>query len=195
VDEDSLLELLDASANPDIARYLNTPSFLDVLRDIQESTSHDKGSQLAARRLLSRISGWGAFEDALSNTQADFTESISILKDIGTEEQSLGIWLLSMTEHDDLLTKISENPVFSSLSSYPKLFSMIKSTSNGSNAVVTHDDFIAFVRAFIGVSSVLAVWAWADSLPHEMARERTLGVLHLWQGVEGYREVSSCATV
>ncbi|KAF5358962.1 hypothetical protein D9758_004905 [Tetrapyrgos nigripes] len=189
VDADSLLELLDASANPQIAHHLNTPLFLGVLQDVQESVNHDKNSQVAARRLLGRISGWDAFEDALSNTQADFSDSIAMLKDIGIEEQSLGIWLISMTEHSDLVTKMSENPVYSSSHSYPKLFSMIKNTRNGSNGTVAHDDFIAFVRAFMGVASVLAVWAWADSLPHESARERTLGILHLWQGVEGYREL------
>ncbi|THV08220.1 hypothetical protein K435DRAFT_3799 [Dendrothele bispora CBS 962.96] len=189
MDEDTILELLDASANPDIARHLNTTSFLDTLRDIQESAQHDRATQVAARRLLARISAWDAFEDALTNTQADLTESIAMLRDIGAEEQSLGIWLMSMTQHDDLLTKMSENPVFSSTHSYPRLFSSIRNLRNGSGVAVSHDDFITFIRAFIGVTSVLAVWAWADSLAHDMSRERALGVLHLWQGVDGYREI------
>jgi len=188
VDEDTLLELLDASANPDIARHLNTPSFLDTLREVQESANHDRSTQVAARRLSSRVSAWVAFEDALTNTRADFTESITMLKEIAAEEQSLGIWLMSMTQHGDILTKMSENPVFSSTHTYPRLLSSICNV-NSRNGAVSHDDFITFVRAFIGVTSVLAVWAWADSLAHDLSRERVLGVLHLWQGVDGYREV------
>ena len=46
-----------------------------------------------------------------------------------------------------------------------------------------------FRSAFIGVSSVLAVYAWADSLPDYLCRERLLNILLLWHGVNGYREV------
>ena len=56
---------------------------------------------------------------------------------------------------------------------------------------VSHDEFISFLRAFIGIGSVLAVYAWSDSLPNDRCRERVLGVVRLWQGVRGYREVST----
>ena len=108
---------------------------------------------------------------------------MAMMKDIGSEEQSLGIWLASMTLHDDLVTKLSDNPA--SLQRYPKLF------GRGVSSSVSHDDFIALVRGYIGVASVFAVWSWADSLGNDLCRERILAVLRLWQGVDGYHEVRS----
>ncbi|KAF7432708.1 hypothetical protein PC9H_004650 [Pleurotus ostreatus] len=54
---------------------------------------------------------------------------------------------------------------------------------------IGHAEFIAFVRAYIGVGSVVGVFAWADSCPESACRERALGIIHLWQNVEGYREI------
>ncbi|KAL0580747.1 hypothetical protein V5O48_001305 [Marasmius crinis-equi] len=181
LDSDSLSDLLDATANADIARHLNTSAFLDILQEVQGSTSHDTGTQKTARRLASRIKSWDNFEDSLNNTQADFDAATSMIKDIGSEEQSLGIWLASMTLHDDLVTKLSENP--SNLQRYPKL------QGKTASSPASHDDFIAFVRGYIGIASVFAVWAWADSLGNDLCRERILAVLRLWQGVDGYREL------
>ncbi|EEB91039.1 hypothetical protein MPER_10672, partial [Moniliophthora perniciosa FA553] len=118
---DTLLDLLDAAANADIAHHFNTAPFLEVLRNIQRDSSQEKKTQTAARRLVSRLQSWDIFQDALTNTQADFAAAISMLKDIGSEEQ---------------------------------LF-----MRNASSAI-SHDDFIAFVRGYIGVISVFAVWAW-----------------------------------
>lgn len=55
---------------------------------------------------------------------------------------------------------------------------------------IGHAEFIAFVRAYIGVGCVVGVFAWADSCPESACRERALGIIRLWQNVEGYREVS-----
>ncbi|ESK95101.1 hypothetical protein Moror_13833 [Moniliophthora roreri MCA 2997] len=180
---DTLHDLLDAAANADIAHHFNSAPFLEVLQNIQRDSSQEKKTQTAAHRLASRLQSWDIFQDALTNTQADFAAAIAMLKDIGSEEQSVGIWLASMILHDDLVTKLSENPVFSNSQSYPRLF-----MRNASSAI-SHDDFIAFVRGYIGVISVFAVWAWSDSLGNDPCRERVLGVLRLWQGVDGYHEL------
>ncbi|KAJ3800389.1 hypothetical protein GGU11DRAFT_412344 [Lentinula aff. detonsa] len=194
LDEDTLLHLLDASANADIARYLHTVYFLDVLTDFlspSNSVTQTKTAKQAAERLTTRLLAWEVFEDALSNTQADFAAATAFLRDIGTGEQSLGIWLASMTGHTDLVTKLAENPIVpNSSGAYPKLF--VRNGVNDSmsaRGAVSHDEFIAFVRAFIGVASVLSVWAWSDSLGDDVCRERTLGVLRLWQGTGEYREI------
>ncbi|KAE9404801.1 hypothetical protein BT96DRAFT_394283 [Gymnopus androsaceus JB14] len=196
LDEDTLLHLLDAAANADIARYLNTDSFLSILTEFQSSSFsalHPKTAKQAAERLATRLQAWDIFEDALSNTQADFAAASAMLRDIGSGEQSLGIWLASMMGHDDLVTKLAENPLYpNSGGAYPKLFvrNGLNNTIGGMGlgGALSHDEFIAFVRAFIGVASVLAVWAWSDSLGNNVCRERTLGVLRLWQGTD-YREI------
>lgn len=183
MDEMTVLRLLDASTNIDIARHLNSEWFLDVLRTTQSSSSVDKHTQQAVRRLGSRLRGWKIFEDALSNTQGDFYESARMLKDVGTEEASFGIWLESMITHDDVIAKLAENPVLPFPQSHPS--PLLRS----SIVSVSHDEFITFVRAYIGASSVLAVWAWTDSIGNDLCRERTLAILRLWQDVDGYREV------
>ncbi|KAJ7591444.1 hypothetical protein C8J56DRAFT_1047652 [Mycena floridula] len=181
-DESVMLLLLDAAANADIARYLNIDSFLDVLHEIQLGTNPEKSIRTVARRLASRIRTWDIFEDALSNTLGDFKESSAMLKDIGSEEQAIGIWIESMTLHDDLLTKLSENPVLPSAQYPPCLF-------RNSGPTISHDSFIAFVRGYIGVACVLAVLAWADSLPNDDCLERCLASLRLWQSLDGYSEI------
>lgn len=181
LDEDTLLFLLDAAANIDIARELRADFFTALLHEIQGSGRFSKATQLVARRLFARIRGWHCFEDSLSNTRGDFNESSNMLKDIGTEEQSMGAWLESMMIHDDMVIKLAENPVLPIPQSNPPYAMNITS----------HDDFVVLVKAFIGVASVLSVFAWTDSLGNDVCREHTLAVLHLWQNVDGYREVRS----
>ncbi|KAJ3772145.1 hypothetical protein FB446DRAFT_64835 [Lentinula raphanica] len=195
LDTDTLLDLLDASSNADIARYLHTADFMDVLSSFlssPHSVSQPKSATQAAERLRTRLVSWEIFEDALSNQHADFEAAVAFLGDIGSGEQSLGIWLDSMTGHIDLVSKLMENQqTATSLNRrYPKLF--VRNNANApmfTGGAMTHDEFIAFVRAFIGVASVLSVWAWSDSLGDDVCRERTLGVLRLWQGTEEYREI------
>ena len=183
LDASTLRELIDAVANPDIARSLNTDWFADVLTEVKESAIADRQSRALARELLTHLDGMSMFEDAISNTQGDFSRAAAALKRICSEEQSFGIWLASIVTHQDLLDKLSENPPLSvPLQHLPLLF---KSTV----IPVSHDEFIAFLRALIGVSCVLAVYAGAASLPESHCRERTLSILGGWPGVNGYREV------
>ncbi|KAK0461707.1 uncharacterized protein EV420DRAFT_1266438 [Desarmillaria tabescens] len=179
VDDGTICHLLDAVANADIARHFSTEAFLNVLQDIQDNPISDRLSKLAASRLVDRIKGWGVLEDALSNSKANFETSMKMLNDVGNEEQSLGTWLETMTFHEDLVTKLSENSAPSTQLPPPR----VPSTS------IEHDEFIRFVRAFIGVGAVFAAWAWSDSTGAESCRERALAIILMWQGVDGYREI------
>lgn len=183
MDDQTLDKLSDATANADIARYLQSEWFLSTVRDIEHNPSADRETRNAARHLVNRVEGWTSLEDALFNTQGDFITAAAALRDFSSQEASFGILLESLVTHEDIVSRLSENLVVSiSAASLPQLLSRGKSS-------VSHDDFLAFLRAFIGISCVLAVYAWADSLPHPPCRERILGILRLWQGVEGYREV------
>ncbi|KAK0190531.1 hypothetical protein F5146DRAFT_1121051 [Armillaria mellea] len=179
VDDDTICHLLDAVANADFARHFGAEAFLNMLQDIQDNPISDRSSRLAAGRLVDRIKGWGVFEDALSNSQADFETSMKMLNDIGNEEQSMGTLLETMTFHEDLVTKLSENSVPATQLPPPQ----VPSTST------EHDEFIRFVRAFIGIGAVFAAWAWSDSTGAEACRERALAIILMWQGIEGYREI------
>ncbi|KAI0355348.1 hypothetical protein OH77DRAFT_1504193 [Trametes cingulata] len=181
-DETTLLRLLYASANADIAKRLYAPWFIELLSSISSEVNTEREMRSIARRLLARLRGWYALEDAFTNTQGDFFTAASTLKDIGTEEQSFGIWLESLTAHEDLVSSLAENPVLHV--ALPHLL-----CHKLTNISPSQDEFVAFVRAYVGVACVLAVYAWSDSLPDERCRARTFGILRLWQSADGYREI------
>lgn len=185
LDETTTLCLLDAAANADIARhFIENDVLLETFEGIQNNSRSDKHTQAAARRLLSRIRSWRSFEDALSNTTGDFPRSATMLKDIGTEEQSLGIWLESMLIHEDLIAKLKENTFLNLSHTLPFLF-------RDPTLSIAHDQFINFVRTVIGIACTLAVCAWADSVGNDICRERSLAIMNLWQSVDEFREVST----
>ncbi|PSR93814.1 hypothetical protein PHLCEN_2v4709 [Hermanssonia centrifuga] len=183
MDESTLLDLLDATSNADIARHLSAKWFIDTVKSIENDASSDRETRTVARQLLARLEGMSVFEDALTNTQGDFSRAAATLKEIGEREQSFGIWLESMVTHQDLMDKLGENPTMTVPLQHPPLLFSNTETS------VSHEEFVAFLRALIGVSCVLAVCAWADSLPDQYCHEFILGILRLWQGIDGYREI------
>lgn len=183
LDKSTLLYLLDATANLDIARHLKLAGVPDTLSRIIDSLTNNADTKRVARRLQGRLAGWEVFEDALSNTLAPFGSAVSMMKDIALEEMSFGIWLSTMLSHGDMLDRLTEN------APAPHLLPQLPSLWSVANQKCTHGEFIAFVRAVIGVSSVVAVYAWSDSVPVESCRERSLTILRFWQGVDGYREV------
>lgn len=177
----TIIRLMHAASNVDIARALRNDRSMNIFQQFRDVAS-SRETRKDLHRLLARITGWQVLEDALSNTQANFIEAASMLKDVGYEDTSFGILVESMITHSGLGPMLAENPVLPIPQTPPLLLSP-------SPNPVSHDSFIAFVRAFVGVACVLAVYAWADSVPHNGCRERTLGVLRLWQTVDGYREV------
>ncbi|KAI1796048.1 hypothetical protein LXA43DRAFT_1160446 [Ganoderma leucocontextum] len=181
-DETTLLRLLYASSNVDVAKQLNTDWFHEVLASISADPNNEDAVRTAAGQLTTRIRSWSILDDALANTQGDFVAAAALLRDIGTEEQSFGIWLESMITHDEVVASLAENPVLPV--SLPRLLS-----HRNLSTVPSQDEFVAFVRAYLGVACVLAVYSWSDSLPDERCRARTLGILRLWQGMDGYREI------
>lgn len=182
LDENALESLRDAASNPVIAHRFNDPNFKESLTSMSKNVAYDRRVRTLARQLLDRIEGMAVLEDAISNTQGDFIGAVAVLKDVACQEMSTGILLESLVAHPDLVDKLAENPTLLGLP--PTLF--VKR-----NMPVSHDEFIAFLRAFVGVGCVLAAYAWADSLPDERCRERSLSILRLWQGVDGYREVGT----
>ncbi|KAL7282662.1 hypothetical protein ACG7TL_004135 [Trametes sanguinea] len=137
-DETTLTRLLYAAANADIAKRLDRAEFLELLSSMASDYNTNQDLRETAKRLLSRLRGWYLLEDAFSNTQGDFIAAASMLKDIGTEEQSFGIWLESMIAHDDIVSSLAENPVLPV--TLPRLLSHRPSYGSPSQ-----DEFIAFI--------------------------------------------------
>jgi hypothetical protein len=188
LDEATVLCLLDAAANFEIAQHFSgNEAFLSMFKGIQNSSRTEKPLLDAVKKLIARLRGWQLFEEALTNANGEFMESASFLKDICAEEYSLGCWLECMGSHESLVAKLGESSILPTSPVLPPLLFQ-------SQTSISHQQFLVFVRAVIGIASVLAVWAWADCIDNELhqdraCRERASSVLALWQGVDGYREV------
>jgi hypothetical protein len=110
MDESTLLRLLDVVSNTNIARYFSGSGFLAELDKLQASPTVEKYAKAVARRLSVRIYRWEAWENALSNPGGDVHEAAQMLHDVGREEQSTGIWLETVLNHTNLVTKLATNP-------------------------------------------------------------------------------------
>lgn len=185
LDRPTLLYLLDASASIDVSRQLNNEHTVAVIESIRDDPSSEEGRRRAASRLAERIKGWDVLEDAITNTQAQFAEAALLVKDVTAEENSFGIWLENMIGHPDIVERLGEIEHLRPAKNPTDFWQLCEDSLSN----VSHDDFIQFVRACIGVAAVVAVYAWADSVPVEECRERTLAVIKFWQNVEGYRQV------
>ncbi|THH12845.1 hypothetical protein EW146_g7312, partial [Bondarzewia mesenterica] len=185
VDEGTLSRLLVACTNPDIARQFKAIYFHDVLLAVQSNASADASTKELAVSLDERMCGWDVLADALSNTQADFHTASEVLRSAGTDEPTFGVLLAALTSHGELVTRLADNPVLPRSLPHPPVIMQ----DDRVLGQVSHDEFVAFLRAFIGVSCVLAVYAYTDSMPHKHCRERALGILRVWQGIKGYREI------
>lgn len=181
LDRPTLLYLLDAAASLDVSRHLNNEKILKAIAFISDNSSYDTGARNAASRLYKRIKGWEVLEDSFLNTQAQFREAAAMVRDFAAEENTFGIWLENMILNHDIQDKLSENPPTIRVPYPPLLWQF--------TWPISHDDFIAFIRASIGVAAVIAVYAWSDSVPVDDCRERALAILRLWQNISGYREV------
>lgn len=186
LDEATVLCLLDAAANLEVAQHFSgNDAFLSILKNIQSNSRTEKPLLDATKKLHARLRGWQLFEDALTNVNGEFMESANFLKDICAEEYSLGCWLECMVSNENLVAKLGENSTFPIPPVLPPLLFQPQTH-------ISHEQFIVFLRAVIGIANVLAVWAWADCIDNQdrACRERASSVMALWQGVDGYREVN-----
>ena len=188
LDEPTVLCLLDAAASFEIAQHFSgNEAFLSIFKGIQNNSRTERPLLDAVNKLIDRLRGWQLFEEALTNPNGEFMESARFLKDICAEEYSLGCWLECMDSHESLVAKLGESTALPSPPVLPPLLFQ-------SQTPTSHQQFLVFVRAVIGIASVLAVWAWADCIDNEIqqdraCRERASSIMALWQGVDGYREV------
>ncbi|KAH6914765.1 hypothetical protein BKA70DRAFT_1093863 [Coprinopsis sp. MPI-PUGE-AT-0042] len=180
-DENTLLCLLDACANRDVAKHLlGKQFFLEALGQLQRDVQTDEYIKSAAKKVEKTIHSWRTLEDALTNDDANFQEAIEFVLEVTSEENSTGVWLSCMLASDDIAEKISN--VKPDVPQLP--LGLAPATPPKTSA-----EFATLIRAFVGILCVLSAWAWADSLGVDECRERILAVLSLWQDIDGYREI------
>ncbi|KZT42990.1 hypothetical protein SISSUDRAFT_800120 [Sistotremastrum suecicum HHB10207 ss-3] len=180
-DEDIQL-MYTAVANPSLARILDRDSWrnsiLDVIQNPVTSSSQD-----ACTLLRERILGQRAFDklslDGINEQHLIF----DWLWNIGSREQSLGIWLSAIIEDTSFSSACADINGIAS----PEPLKPLVYYKNGLEA--TNRELLSLVRAFIGVASCLAAFAWADSLPDKHCRARLIKVFRLWQQMDGYSEI------
>ncbi|KAL1709173.1 hypothetical protein EV121DRAFT_253281 [Schizophyllum commune] len=179
----SLEDVLYASANVVIARHLCTPEFLASLRAISSKASSTCHRRTTASRIVARLEGWRTFEDALKDADgSDYFAATRFLADIGTEEISLGIWLLCMVQYPDMSDRLAQRPLPATATPPPLCLRRRRRE-------LSSDDFTAFLKAFLGTAAVVGVACWADCFANDICFERALAVLHLWQQAPGYSEI------
>ncbi|KAH9174513.1 hypothetical protein EDB89DRAFT_2148056 [Lactarius sanguifluus] len=159
MEEDTLVHLLVAAANPDIAKTLTAADLPKELEVLGRSPGLDPYVKRAAQRLIDRLRGWDELLAAIWEPNAPFAPARAVLRDLGGDEPSFGVALHAFVTHPDLVARISEA------------------------------EELVELRAWVGVACVLAAYAWADSVPNELCRSRAFGVMRVWQGAPHYREV------
>ncbi|KAH9046763.1 hypothetical protein EDB84DRAFT_1625231 [Lactarius hengduanensis] len=159
MEEDTLVHLLVAAANPDIAKTLTAADLPKELEILGRSPGLDPYVKRAAQRLIDRLRGWDELLAAIWEPNAPFAPARAVLRDLGGDEPSFGVALHAFVTHPDLVARISEA------------------------------EELVELRAWVGVACVLAAYAWADSVPNELCRSRAFGVMRVWQGAPHYREV------
>jgi len=181
LDHQILERLRDAAANPIIARALRTGPALETLQSLRDANSSSRPLKDAAASLVQRVLGWERFEKTVSAPSSDLVSVARWIKDIAAEESTLGSFLLTMIGDESLVSQLERHPVLEQSVPPPSLWE--------STGLASSTELIAFVRAFVGVSCVVAVFCWADSVANKSYTERILAILRLWQEVDGYREV------
>ncbi|KIY73864.1 hypothetical protein CYLTODRAFT_152907 [Cylindrobasidium torrendii FP15055 ss-10] len=179
LDDDILTHLLDAASNADFAKHCRASSIPAVMKRYVEYPTTPPAGRRLARRLLDRLEGWPIFELSLSQPSSDpstFARPLAFLNDFAREEKCLGIWLESMMLEPGLVDMLAQKPPADSA---------ILPVANPQ----TRSEFETYLRAFLGVAAVFVVWAWSDSLPEPVCRDRCLGIIKLWQMTDGYRDI------
>ncbi|KAF8492904.1 hypothetical protein JB92DRAFT_3236124 [Gautieria morchelliformis] len=181
LDKHILERLHDAAANPTIAHALGSTPVLATLQSFQNAHAPSRPAKLAAAALQQRVLGWGRFEKALSSPQPDLVTVAQWIKELASEDMTFGVFLVSMLENDASLLKVSQLPIQEPPVRPTALWS--------STSLASFYEFVAFLRAFLGIAHMMAVMCWANHVADTSSTERILAMLRLWQEVEGYREI------
>lgn len=165
MDEDTLDHLLAAAANPDIAKAFTAANLPKELQAVMSRPGVDPYVKRAAQRVVDRLRSWDTLSAAIQGADLPFMTAREVLRDLGSDESSFGVALHALVTHPDIAATIAEK------------------------------ESLVELRAWVGVACVLAAYAWADSVPNELCRSRTFGVMCVWQSVPRYREVLIIVTL
>lgn len=176
--------MIDAASNFDIAQSLDKSWFHSMLETLITDITVSTGIKKNAKLLYDKIRGWTSIIEVLEDRPtASFGQATEALKLMTSSENVCGTWLIGMVTNPSLSRLLHIE--FKEADKPSRLMSDVTAAVS-----VNHGSFSTFVRAIVGVASVLAAYAWSDAWPDIKCRERCLSILRLWENVEGYHEVS-----
>lgn len=167
----------DAAANPLVAKALNTPLILRNIETFRNSHASNAAVQTATVALQDRILGWEKFTKVISGHSTDISGLFSWLKELESDDMTCGIFLYSIIS-GDMLAHIQALPVGQTDS----LLTFCTSSAS-------FHEFIAFLRASVGILLCLVALCWAEDTLAGTCSERLLALIRFWQETDGYREV------
>ena len=128
--------------------------------------------------LVRRAQGWTTLQDALTSESTDFGQSISWIYDILGEEDSFAMLLQGLVAY----TPISNLLNFSNEAT-------VKPAFTNRTIHYTLPERRAFLRAIVGVGTVIPVFCWANSEGKHLVLQRIIHAFLLWQTEPGYADV------
>jgi len=170
-------KMIVCAANPSFSNHLLEPRIMEGLKNLQSSVDARQKSLLSS--LIARAEGWKTFEQSLEKEDIPFLPTISWIHGILGDEESFAMFIQGI---------VAYNPISEVLKAVPTpgtvkpLFSLCPS-------YVSIADRRSFVRAIIGVSSVLPIFCWANSEGKHHCLQRVIHAFLIWQMDPGYSEV------
>lgn len=182
LDRHIIERLHDAAAHPTIARYLGASSMIANIDSFVKLHKTNSTARQAAIALQDRIRGWEEFEKVMQGGSPDIPFLMSWVKKLTSEDITCGVFLNYLLS-DDFWTANKDH--------FFQINSSRCITSWPSASVATLPEFLLFLKAFISISSTLAVFSWAVDLSFNECIEKTLSIARLWQEIPSYKEVSN----
>jgi hypothetical protein len=175
---DTLARLTEAASNQHVAAFLNSEAAHRNLGTVLNDLALDPDHAALVKSLKARLQGWDILSDALHNTRGGFATALAFIDDLVEDQSSLGVWMHYLAEDPEFLSRLSENP---SISGPPP--------PSIEEACTSHDTFVSYLRALIGVGLTTCVLLYTDGRRHPEVGEKILDIIQLWRLCPGYREV------
>ncbi|GJJ07278.1 hypothetical protein Clacol_001478 [Clathrus columnatus] len=180
LDKHIIERLHDAAAHPSIARCLGSPSMMSNLDSFLTLYTTNLPAKQATIALQDRVRGWEEFEKSIQGGSADIPLLMHWIRKLTSEDITCGIFLNYLISDTFSATRREYFLHIDRLHFIP---------SWSSASLVTFPEFLAFLKAFIGISSTLAVFSWAVDLGAHECVEKFLSIARLWQEVPAYEKI------
>jgi hypothetical protein len=140
-------------------------------------------AKAAINALQARIIGWDRFKRTLLGHPSDISTLALWINELTSDDMTCGSFIHAII-YDDSLSSL--------IHGYPPPEPPIDPIALWDATTVTScSEFVAFLRALLGVFCLLVTLSYADDALMTPCIEKGLAVIRFWQEADGYREVCS----